>query len=290
MSSKSFLDLPYDLRKKIYGFAADDVDRLQERRVSPHALGVSGDGIFQQRGFYGLTQTCRIIRREFRPIYLKDRVIAVHFRDAANYFDSQFSYTPTEAEGTIGLLIIRMEAESKDDYPNLFHRDLDPILRRLLDVPNLQFRFTDNGGSSIFNNVFVVHRAAWKTALEKDIKHIDIEEPSLWGMRLVINHDSRQPWLKDCMKAWVRMTHMPKESLEFFESLGFSAESSHFNMIFVRRSSKLERLTKGISSLHSSKAKKNDPAYGRLGSISDGASLHSHRPLLAGSARGSFSV
>lgn len=223
-------------------------------------------------------------------MYMKDRTIAVHFRDAVNYFDDHFSYKPMETEGTIGLLIVRMEPESKDDYPRYFHRDLDPILRRMLSVPNLDFRFTEHGGASIFNNIFVVHRAAWKKALESDVKHIDIEEPSLWGMRLVINHNSRQPWLKDCMKAWVRMTHMPEESQEYWESLGFSQESSHWDMIFVRRSSKMERFTKGMSSLHSSKAKQGRANGGRLGSIADSASLHSNRPLLAGSTRPSFSV
>lgn len=289
MPATSFLDLSYDLRNRIYHFAADDAERLQEKRVSPCAFPGTDSNFFRQRTSYGLTQACRLTRREFRPMYLKDRTIAVHFRDAANYFDTQFSYKPIEAEGTIGLLIIRMEAESKDDYPRLFHRDLDPLLRRIYDVPNLNFRFTDRGGASMFNNIFVVHRAAWKRALQTDVKHIDIEEPSLWGMRLVLNHNSPQPWLKDCMKAWVRMTHMPEGSLEFFESLGFSQESSHFDMIFVRRSSKMERFTKGMSSLHSSKAKQGKSYPGRLGSIADNASLHSNRPLLAGSTRPSFS-
>lgn len=279
-----------DLRSRIYRFVADDVERLEERRVSPRTVEGVDTEFFRHRTSYGLTQTCRLIRREFRPIFLKDRTISVHFRDAVNYFDSQFSYKPIETEGTVGMLIVRMEAESKDDYPRLFHRDLDPILRRLYSVPNLEFRFTEKGGATMFNNVFVVHRAAWKRALEADIKHIDIEEPSLWGMRLVINHNSRQPWLKDCMKAWVRMTHMPKESLEFFDTLGFKEEFSHFDMIFVRRSSKLDKFTKSITSMHSSKFKANGSHPGRLGSIADNASLHSNRPLLAGSTRPSFSV
>jgi len=294
MPSVGFLDLSYELRTRIYRTIANDAERIDEKRVSRRTSEAVDSAFFQNRDYFGLTQTCRLIRREFRPVYLKDRVISVHIRDADDYLETLFSYKPIETEGSIGLLLIRTEAENKDDYPRIItpHRRLDPLLRRLLSVPNLQFRFTENGGASMFNNVFVVHQAAWKLALQNQVKYVDVEEPSLWGMRLVLNPDAEQPWMQECSRAWMRMIHMPEESLEFFSALGFSLEFAHADMIFVRRatSTKMKDFARGMTSSHSWRAKKGRTNSGRLGSIADNASLHSNRPLLAGSARGSFSV
>ncbi|KAH7385177.1 hypothetical protein DE146DRAFT_666450 [Phaeosphaeria sp. MPI-PUGE-AT-0046c] len=63
-----FLELPAELRNRIYEYAAEDLDNLTYApRVTRKACKPWDVRIWQ---FFGLTQTCRQIRSEFGPIWL----------------------------------------------------------------------------------------------------------------------------------------------------------------------------------------------------------------------------
>jgi len=229
------IDLSSELRSRIYRFAADDADPGVEKRVSRRDVTVPVDsGFYRSRGCYGLTHTCRLIRAEFRLQYLRDRAISVHIRDADEYLETVLTPEAIASEDNVGWFSIRADGQRRDDYP----RRLRPLLMKLYSAANLQFRFTQGNGPSVFNNTFLRHHLEWKEALMHDIKHIDADESSHWGLRIVLNPGSQMAWVKDCTRAWFRIRHMSEEALAFLEKLGLNPES---DMIFIRRGTKVPR-------------------------------------------------
>ncbi|KAH9878059.1 hypothetical protein J1614_003276 [Plenodomus biglobosus] len=275
MSSFEFLNLSSELRNRIYRFAASDADCRAEKRISRRAETTPLDGDFyRSRGYYGLTQTCRLVRTEFRLQYLRDRAVSVHIRDADDYLDSVLTPEAITSGSNVGWFSIRAERERRDDYP----RKLRPLLLKLYSAANLQFRFTEGQGPSVFNNTFLRYHLQWKDALMNDIKHIDAEEASHWGLRIVLNPGSKMTWVKDCTRAWFRIMHMSEEALAFFEKLGLNPES---DMIFIRRGTKVPRDM--ASSDKGGKRSLIDKAM--PGRHSDVGSIHSKQPLLVPESR-----
>lgn len=268
-----------ELRNRIYRIAANDRDNTVEKRVSRRTSSTVDSAFYRSWGYYGLTQTSRLIRAEFRPYYLKDRAISVHLRDAEDYLEALLSPELIASGNNIGWLSIRAEAERKDDYPIR----IEHFLKLLYSAPNLQFRFTDGDGPSVFNNTFLRHHAQWKKAFAEDIKHMDMAEASHWGIEIVLNPKSKMSWVKESNRAWVRMMHLSEGAHEFFGDLGLNTEA---DMIFVRRgapSSKLRGMARDMTSSGSSKPNKAKRGgsmgiAARLGS--ETGSIHSKRPLL----------
>ncbi|KAI8931060.1 hypothetical protein NX059_012071 [Plenodomus lindquistii] len=275
MKTFGFLDLSSDLRNRIYRIAASDANCGVEKRISRRNETTPLDNDFyRSRGSYGLTQTCRRIRAEFRLQYLKDRAVSVHIRDADDYLDSILTPEAIASESNVGWFSIRADRQRRDDYP----RRLRPLLMKLYSAANLQFRFTEGEGPSVFNNTFLRYHAEWREALICDIKHIDADEASHWGLRIVLNPGSSMPWVKDCTRAWFRILHMSEEALAFFEKLGLNPES---DMIFIRRGTKVPKdmtsSTKG--------GKRSIIGKALPGRNSDVSSIHAKRPLLVPESR-----
>ncbi|CBY01448.1 hypothetical protein IAQ61_003278 [Plenodomus lingam] len=275
MKGFGFLHLSSELRNRIYRLAARDADHGVEKRISRREGTTPVDSDFyRSRGYYGLTQTCRLVRAEFRLQHLKDRAISVHIRDADDYLDSVLTPEAIASENNVGWFSIRADRERRDDYP----RKLRPLLLKLYSAANLQFRFTEGQGPSVFNNTFLRYHLEWKYALINDIKHIDAEEASHWGLRIVLNPASQMKWVKDCTRAWFRILHMSEEALAFFAKLGLNPES---DMIFIRRGTKVPRDM--TSSGKAAKRSLIDRA--KSGRGSDAQSIHSKRPLLIPESR-----
>lgn len=152
----------------------------------------------------------------------------MHIRDADDFLDAFLTPDVVASNDNIGWLSIRAEQNKRSDYP----RKLRPLLMKLYNTANLQFRFTEGQGPSVFNNSFLRHHVEWKYALGHDIKHIDADEASHWGLRIVLNPGSEMPWVRDTSRAWFRILHISDEGLNFFQTLGLNHES---DMIFIRR-------------------------------------------------------
>ncbi|KAF2846236.1 hypothetical protein T440DRAFT_472069 [Plenodomus tracheiphilus IPT5] len=274
MKTFGFLDLSSELRNRIYRIAANDADRGVEKRISrrDETSPIDTD-FYRSRGYYGLTQTCRLIRTEFRLQYLRDRAVSVHIRDADDYLASVLTPDAIASESNVGWFSIRAERQRRNDYP----RKLRPLLMKLYSAANLQFRFTEGQGPSVFNNTFLRYHLEWRDALMNDIKHIDADEASHWGLRIVLNPGSAMTWVKDCTRAWFRILHMSEEALAFFEKLGLNPES---DMIFIRRGTKVPR---DMTSSGMGKRSLIDKA--KLGRNSDAGSIQSKQPLLIPESR-----
>lgn len=263
-----------ELRNRIYRFAANDTDLGSEKRVSRREETTPVDGEFyRSRGHYGLTHTCRLVRAEFRLQFLKNRAISVHIRDADEYLETVLTPDAIASESNVGWFSIRAERQRRDDYP----RKLRPLLLKLYSAANLQFRFTEGQGPSVFNNTFLRHHLQWKDALTNDIKHIDADESSHWGLRIVLNPGSHMPWVKDCTRAWFRILHMSEDALAFFEKLGLNPES---DMIFIRRGTKVPR---DMASSLNKGGKRGLVDKAKFGRSSDAESTK--RPLLVPESR-----
>jgi len=87
-------------------------------------------------------------------------------------------------------------------------------------------------GGAIFNELFVGYEAEWKAAVEGVFKSVELKEPSVFGLRLVLNPKSTVPWVKQCKISVTRLPHVPEDALEWFSALGLDTEN---DMIFVRK-------------------------------------------------------
>ncbi|KAF1837650.1 hypothetical protein BDW02DRAFT_543441 [Decorospora gaudefroyi] len=232
MRSVGFRDLPQEVRNKIYTYAANDKERLIEKHVSRRSTETTSDAFFAARSYYGLTQVSRQTRQEFRELYLRDRAISVHIRDAQDYLEAIYPSAGTcavDRNTIMAWLTIRTDVERRGKYDTPI--EIRPLLLSLFNTPGLDFEFTGKGGE-IFNELFIGYEPEWKSAVANEFKSVELKEPSVFGMRIVLNPKSATPWVKTCPISVTRLPHVPEEALEFFSALGLDTEN---DMIFVRR-------------------------------------------------------
>lgn len=227
-----FSDLPLEVRDRIYAICAYDKDRLIEKEVSRRNTTTTTDAFWAARGYYSLTQVSRQTRKEFRPLYLKDRAISVHMRDAQEYLDVIY---PTSGSNVIdrgnivAWLTIRTDVERRGKYDTPI--EIRPLLARLFNTPGIDFEFNGKGGA-IFNELFLGYEPEWRAAVNNEFKSVELKEPSVFGMRLVLDPKCPTPWIKKCAISVTRLPHVPEEAHEWFSALGLDTEN---DMIFVRR-------------------------------------------------------
>jgi hypothetical protein len=220
------------VRKKIYSYAASDKERLIEKHVSRRTTETTSDAFFKARGYYGLTQVSRQTRQEFRELYLRDRAISVHIRDAQGYLEAIYPSSGKHAvdrNAIIAWLTIRTDVERRGKFDTPI--EIRPLLLNLFNAPGLDYEFTGTGGA-LFNELFIGYEIEWRAAVEDVFKSVELKEPSCFGMRIVLDPKSRAPWVKSCPISVTRLPHVPEEALEFFSALGLDTED---DMIFVRR-------------------------------------------------------
>ncbi|EOA87573.1 hypothetical protein ACJQWK_08655 [Exserohilum turcicum] len=227
-----FADLPLEVRNRIYAICAYDKDRLVEKEVSRRNAATTSDAFWEVRGYYSLTQASRQTRKEFRPLYLKDRAISVHIRDAEDYLEAiypTFGHFAIARDAISIWLTIRTEVERRGKYDTPI--EIRPLLLRLFNTPGLDFEFFGKGGS-VFNELFLGYESEWRAAVNNELKSVELKEPSLFGMKLVLDPKCPTYWIKQCAISVTRLPHVPEEALEWFSSLGLDTEN---DMIFVRR-------------------------------------------------------
>ncbi|USP78862.1 hypothetical protein yc1106_06136 [Curvularia clavata] len=237
MRFPGFADLPLayrrvEVRNRIYAICANDKERLIEKEVSRRNTTTTSDAFWAARGFYSLTQVSRQTRKEFRPLYLKDRAISVHIRDAQEYLDTIYPVSGTSAidrNNIVAWLTIRTDVERRGKYDTPI--EIRPLLASLFNTPGIDFEFTGKGGA-IFNELFLGYEPEWRAAVNNELKSVELKEPSMFGMRLVLDPKCPTPWIKQCAISVTRLPHVPEEALEWFSALGLDPEN---DMIFVRR-------------------------------------------------------
>jgi hypothetical protein len=218
-----------EVRDRIYTLCASDKERLVEKHVSRRNTETTSDNFFAARGYYGLTQASRQTRQAFRDLYLKDRAISVHIRDAQDYLEAIYPSGKVDRDTINAWLTIRTDNERRAKYDTPI--EVRPLLLNLFNTPDLEYEFTERGGG-IFNELFVGYETEWKTAVENDFKSVELKEASCFGMRIVLNPKSKAPWVKACPISVTRLPHVPEEAQEYFSKLGLDVEN---DMIFVRR-------------------------------------------------------
>ncbi|KAI4702333.1 hypothetical protein J4E81_002696 [Alternaria sp. BMP 2799] len=231
-AGRGFSDLPQEVRNRIYALAANDKQRLIEQHVSRRSVTTTSEAFWAARGYYSLTQASRQTRREFRDLYFRDRAVSVHIRDAQDYLDTIYPSSGNLAvdRNTISAwLTIRTDVERRGKYDTPI--EIRPLLLSLFQTPGLEYEFVGKGGA-IFNELFVGYEAEWKAAVEGVFKSVELKEPSVFGLRLVLSPKSREPWVKQCKISVTRLPHVPEDALEWFSALGLDTEN---DMIFVRK-------------------------------------------------------
>lgn len=229
MRARGFSDLPSEVRDKIYALAAGDKERLVEKHVSKRNTETTSPAFFAARGYYGLTQVSRQIRQEFRDLYLRDRSISVHIRDAQDYLEAIYPSEKVDRNGIIVWLTIRTDNERRGKYDTPI--EIRPLLLNLFNARGIDYEFVGKGGG-IFNELFLGYEHEWRNAVENDFKSVELKEASCFGLRIVLNPKSRAPWVKTCAISVTRLPHVPEEALEYFGTLGLNIEDE---TIFVRR-------------------------------------------------------
>jgi hypothetical protein len=85
-----FLQLPPELRKRVYGYAA--ASRIIRNRQRPTRLvRQTKDDKPNRESYIGLNSVCRQIRSEFRPMYMRRAKFVIDFKDLDSFVAAFFS-------------------------------------------------------------------------------------------------------------------------------------------------------------------------------------------------------
>ncbi|KAF2271734.1 uncharacterized protein EI97DRAFT_387204, partial [Westerdykella ornata] len=103
-----FLDLPGEVRNKIYAMTLSKTQqaliKYRPRHASLRPRKAESDKKPSRRPYMGLTQVCRQIRQEYRPLYLREQPIGLDMVDLNPYLKA--FYPITDSDGMV----------SKSDY------------------------------------------------------------------------------------------------------------------------------------------------------------------------------
>jgi hypothetical protein len=200
----------------------------------------------------GLTQTCQIIRKEFRASYLAAKSVAVSITHVLDYLNAYYPTTSADtplssaAQGEVIIIIVDMRDKTKLG-PNRTHpavlgkptpkaHDLLPMLKRCMLTFNIDISFAADltasyGGLDSYNascarnfNVwFRAHRDEWKMAISKDLQKINFRYHTMTSMELVFMTYLAQSWVAEVMED----TKVQSEGREaYYSALGFR-DSGH---------------------------------------------------------------
>ncbi|KAF2119777.1 hypothetical protein BDV96DRAFT_642783 [Lophiotrema nucula] len=87
-----FLRLPGELRNQIYNYSLEDQDIKQALLVHrPRRANLRHRHRPTSRPYYGLTQVCRVLRNEYRPLHLKKQEIGLDLTDANGFIAGQYN-------------------------------------------------------------------------------------------------------------------------------------------------------------------------------------------------------
>ncbi|KAH7082802.1 hypothetical protein BKA63DRAFT_501662 [Paraphoma chrysanthemicola] len=194
-----FLDLPAELRNRIYEIAARGSPSFgQEYRPIIHNSRGSrkASHIHDDKGFLGLTQACRQVRDEFRPSYLAHRRTYIRFFDVVHFLECMFD-SMSRGPPVVPLdLAVDMRHVGMREHQD----DLAPALRALLTHHDLRHSlFRDDCCQRATRRIFVGNVAAWRHALNNDIDQVIASDSGLWmGIDIVFKSTSKLPCLIDC--------------------------------------------------------------------------------------------
>lgn len=200
-----------ELRNLVYEAAVEEPHTRKDILYRPKATR-------HQAGYLGLTQACRKIRAEFRPLYLGRQTVSIHFGEAQFYLDTFYPFTQSDVDGIRLDILLRTREEHKRDYPT----ELGPLLRRLLGSPQVRLSFQHTAANEgMFNMVFTENALAWKEALQVDIESIYTHHDHFGNMQLTFKSTSTLPWLPRSPEDSLMMSQLPGSSVPYFEQLGF---------------------------------------------------------------------
>ncbi|KAF2792518.1 hypothetical protein K505DRAFT_338611 [Melanomma pulvis-pyrius CBS 109.77] len=163
-----FLDLLPELRNRVYYFAFEST-AAHIRPYRPYTVIQTAPSI-RKRRFYGLTQVCRQIREEFRPIYMEENEVHINPDYATRYIETFFSLLSSddpEAKKLLGNFALDL------DVPQFSCLSLIPLLQLILDALGVKWKFTGPEVSSItlLNRLFCSPGsiAMWESHIQEPI-------------------------------------------------------------------------------------------------------------------------
>ncbi|OAL57208.1 hypothetical protein IQ07DRAFT_30385 [Pyrenochaeta sp. DS3sAY3a] len=126
-----FLDLPADIRNLIYHIASDNEYQAylihKPTRRQRRELGFTeweeppSKEPQNSRPFHGLTQVCQLIRKEFRPLYMRHQQVGIHIEEISRYMRD---FYPDKAYDQGADLVVAIKKTPADDNPG--RRSMDP--------------------------------------------------------------------------------------------------------------------------------------------------------------------
>ncbi|KAF2792520.1 hypothetical protein K505DRAFT_362834 [Melanomma pulvis-pyrius CBS 109.77] len=207
-----FMDIPAELRNLIYEYCVEEprctfstkTVYLTKRKPDQDAVHTVRRGRRKQwiRQFFALTQVCRQIRSEFRPIYMKDNQTWIRIKDSAEYIETFFpsvlssSNSPSSSlistGGFQGNFVVNVIEDYYTDWPQEHQVQAPKDITRLLEIcmareePVFKFaciyrKIANEYGVSEVNpicvllkDLFFKNRTAWMKHLNNAIHTVEL--------------------------------------------------------------------------------------------------------------------
>ncbi|KAH8719135.1 hypothetical protein GQ44DRAFT_829418 [Phaeosphaeriaceae sp. PMI808] len=136
------LELPAELRNRIYHLAREiEFDSDEKIPRLKKGAGTAKDSSSHAWQFFALTQTCRQLRTEYRPMWLRDCSVCIEFTDFPEFVTDFYSFQNNYHNAPKKLLISC--DDRVDDTPHILF-DLSPLLLLQASSPTFEAKFVSS--------------------------------------------------------------------------------------------------------------------------------------------------
>ncbi|KAF2634211.1 hypothetical protein P280DRAFT_485650 [Massarina eburnea CBS 473.64] len=196
LGSFRFVDLPAELRNRVYGFATESSQPVLngENLVCLTREGKSTSPNNWKRQFFGLTQVSRQVREEFHRLYHQSSKVHVNFSEAPAYMETFLKRIP----GVLGIVVPRMDAGYCRGHPLMCNAEVKGLLTSLTKFPHVNVNFSiptntilpseeTRMANSILCSIFLENRDTWMALLMDRLDAIVIDRVKIspsWALTM----------------------------------------------------------------------------------------------------------
>ncbi|KAJ4349486.1 uncharacterized protein N0V89_008102 [Didymosphaeria variabile] len=184
-----FLKLPAEVRNMVYDLASEESIKQKDGDYSPPRLTKRGKrqtsaGPFfsSRRVFHGLTQVCRQLRAEFRPLYIERNEVCVRADESVEYISMMWKLAVEGAPAR------RLTARIAADVSSGIRNDVLPMLRLCSTFMTMSARFfspwfhsMSRGEYEVVNedlkSMFTDDCSEWLSLYDEHLTEVRVEVP-----------------------------------------------------------------------------------------------------------------
>jgi hypothetical protein len=149
------------------------------------------------RQFFGLTQTCRQLRKEYLPVYLGHTYCWIRYYHLYAYLETFVEPQRSLGQIPVGRVDLDLDPDYEDmDFPVI---DLLPLLKLSADAPELHVSISSQAEKVVLSAISNVKKnTCWALNMHSKLKHILLQYSNTTGVELeiIVNREWGEDWMR----------------------------------------------------------------------------------------------